>query len=81
MRFTVEAVPAQQFDQWVTAAHNSGPVLDAQAYAELARPSQAVAPFTYRAVAPGLFSRVVSAELPPCDPSRCIPPESARAER
>ena len=81
MRFTVEAVPAQQFDQWVTAAHNSGPVLDAQAYAELARPSQAVAPFTYRAVAPGLFSRVVSAELPPCDRSRCILPESARAER
>jgi cytochrome o ubiquinol oxidase subunit II len=81
MRFTVEAVPAQQFDQWVTAAHNSGPVLDAQAYAELARPSQAVAPFTYRAVAPGLFSRVVSAELPPCDRSRCTLPESARAER
>jgi cytochrome o ubiquinol oxidase subunit II len=81
MRFTVEAVPAQQFDQWVTAAHNSGPVLDARAYAELARPSQAVAPFTYRAVAPGLFSRVVSAELPPCDRSRCTLPESARAER
>ena len=81
MRFTVEAVPAQQFDQWVTAAHNSGPVLDAQAYAELARPSQAVAPFTYRAVAPGLFSGVVSSTLAPCDQSRCILPESARAER
>jgi cytochrome o ubiquinol oxidase subunit II len=81
MRFTVEAVPAQQFDQWVTAAHNSGPVLDAQAYGELTRPSQAVAPFTYRAVAPGLFSGVVSSDLPPCDPSRCILPESERAER
>jgi len=81
MRFTVEAVPAQQFDQWVTAARNSGPALDAQAYAELARPSQAVAPFTYRAVAAGLFSGVVSSTLTPCDRSRCIPPASERAER
>jgi cytochrome o ubiquinol oxidase subunit 2 len=81
MRFTVEAVPTQQFDQWTAAARNSGPVLDAQAYAELARPSQAIVPFTYRAVAAGLFSRVVSSELRPCDPSRCIPPESERAER
>jgi cytochrome o ubiquinol oxidase subunit 2 len=81
MRFTVEAVPAQQFDQWVTAARNSGPALDAQAYAELARPSQAVAPFTYRAVAAGLFSGVVNSELPPCERSRCVLPESERAER
>jgi cytochrome o ubiquinol oxidase subunit 2 len=81
MRFTVEAVPPQQFDQWVTAVRNSGPALDAQAYAELARPSQAIAPFTYRAVAAGLFSRVVSSELPACERSRCILPESERAER
>jgi cytochrome o ubiquinol oxidase subunit 2 len=81
MRFTVEAVPPRQFDQWVTTAGNGGPVLDAQAYAELARPSQAIAPFTYRAVAPGLFSGVVSSRLSPCDRSRCIPPESERAER
>src|ERR1700704_5448841 len=81
MRFTVDAVPAEQFAQWVTAARNGGPVLDAQAYAELSRPSQAVAPFTYRAVAPELFSGVVSSGLPTCDRSRCIPPESERAER
>ena len=48
MRFTVDAVPAEQFAQWVTAARNSGPVLDAATYADLAKPSQAVAPFTYR---------------------------------
>ncbi|MGA8412725.1 MAG: ubiquinol oxidase subunit II, partial [Xanthobacteraceae bacterium] len=29
MRFTVDAVPAAQFAQWVTAARNSGPALDA----------------------------------------------------
>ena len=81
MHFEVEAVPAQQFAQWVTAARNSGPMLDAQAYAELSRPSQAIAPYTYRAVAPGLFSGIVSSELSPCDLSRCTPPESVRAER
>jgi cytochrome o ubiquinol oxidase subunit II len=81
MHFNVDAVPAKQFDQWAATARDSGPVLDAQAYRELATPSQAVAPFTYRDVAPGLFNRVMSSELSPCDRSRCIPPESERAER
>jgi cytochrome o ubiquinol oxidase subunit 2 len=60
MRFTVDAVPAQQFEQWVTTTRDGGPVLDAQTYAELAKPSEAVAPFTYRAVAPGLFNTILS---------------------
>jgi cytochrome o ubiquinol oxidase subunit 2 len=60
MRFTVDAVPAQQFEQWVTTTRDSGPALDAQTYAELAKPSEAVAPFTYRAVAPGLFNTILS---------------------
>jgi len=81
MHFDVDAVPAQQFAQWAAAARDSGPALDAQAYSELAKPSQAIAPFSYRAVAPGLFSSVVSSELSPCDRSQCIPPESVRAER
>jgi cytochrome o ubiquinol oxidase subunit 2 len=81
MHFDADAVPAEQFDQWVTAARNGGPTLDAQAYTELSRPSQAIAPYTYRAVAPGLFSGIVSSELSPCDLSRCTPPESVRAER
>jgi len=81
MYFNVDAVPAEQFEQWATAVRNSGPVLDAQAYAELAKPSQAIAPFTFRAVAPGLFGGIVSSELPPCNQSRCILPESKRAER
>src|SRR6266581_5928171 len=33
------AVPAEEFTQWVDAARSGGPVLDAQAYAELAKPS------------------------------------------
>jgi cytochrome o ubiquinol oxidase subunit II len=61
MRFTVDAVPAQQFEQWVATTRSSGPVLDAQTYAELAKPSEAVAAFTYRAIAPGLFNTILSA--------------------
>jgi len=70
MRFTVDTVPAEQFAQWVTAARNSGPALDAATYADLAKPSQAVVPFTYRSVAPGLFNGVLSSGLSPDDPSR-----------
>ncbi|HEX4555015.1 MAG TPA: ubiquinol oxidase subunit II [Xanthobacteraceae bacterium] len=60
MRFTVDAVPSAQFAQWVTAARNSGPALDAASYADLAKPSRAVAPFTYRSVASGLFQKILS---------------------
>ena len=60
MRFTVDAVPEAQFAQWVTAARNSGPALDATSYADLAKPSRAVAPFTYRSVASGLFQKLLS---------------------
>src|ERR1051326_5659327 len=59
MVFNADAVPAERFAAWVTAAR-SGPVLDAQSYAALAKPSQAVAPLTYGAVAPGLFGEIVS---------------------
>jgi cytochrome o ubiquinol oxidase subunit 2 len=45
-------------------------VLDAQAYADLVKPSQAVAPFTYRDVAPDLFTHILSFAMQPDDPSR-----------
>ena len=60
MIFNVNAVPADKFAQWMAATRASGPTLDAQSYAELAKPSQAVAPFTYRAVAPDLFDGILS---------------------
>jgi len=63
MRFAVEAVPAEQFAQWVDATRNAGPVLDTQAYADLAKPSSAVAPFAYRSVAPDMFSTIVNAGM------------------
>jgi cytochrome o ubiquinol oxidase subunit 2 len=72
MRFMVDAVPVQQFEQWVATTRNSGPVLDAQTYADLAKPSHAVAPFTYRAIAPGLFNTILTAGSP--DDPFCISP-------
>src|SRR5215472_1338681 len=51
MHFKVEAVSPEQYAEWLTTARSSsGPRLDAQTYTDLAKPSQAVAPFTYRAV-------------------------------
>ena len=60
MYFNVDAVPAEKFVQWVTATRTNGPVLDAQSYAALAKPSQAVTPFTYRTVGPDLFNGILS---------------------
>jgi cytochrome o ubiquinol oxidase subunit II len=70
MHFNVDAVPAERFAQWAAETRTTGPALDAQTYADLVKPSQAVAPFTYRAVAPGLFGGIVNSELEPRDPSR-----------
>jgi cytochrome o ubiquinol oxidase subunit II len=63
MHFTVDAVPPEQFAQWVNAARDRGPSLDAAAYADLAKPSKAVAPFTYRAVASNLFTGILQSGM------------------
>jgi cytochrome o ubiquinol oxidase subunit II len=81
MRFNVDAVPAEGFAQWVAATRSAGPVLDAQAYADLAKPSKAVAPFTYRAIGPNLFSGILNGGMQPADPSQLTHPASQRAER
>jgi cytochrome o ubiquinol oxidase subunit 2 len=81
MRFSVAAVPTQDFDKWVAAARSDGPVLDAQAYADLAKPGTSVAPFTYRAVAPDLFSSILGAGMHSGDPSRHANHQSERADR
>jgi cytochrome o ubiquinol oxidase subunit 2 len=54
-------------------------VLDAQAYADLVKPSKAVAPFTYRAVAANLFSSIAMPEMSMNDPIRRICLASSRA--
>jgi cytochrome o ubiquinol oxidase subunit II len=81
MHFTVDAVPAEKFEEWVTPTRSTGPVLDAQTYAELVKPSQAVAPFTYRAVAPNLFSGIVSSVSKPEGPLSITYPTSQKAEK
>jgi cytochrome o ubiquinol oxidase subunit II len=78
MRFTVDAVPPEAFAQWVAASRNAGPVLDPRSYADLAKPSKAVAPFTYGAVAPDLFNRILRADLSPEHGPRLTSSESAK---
>jgi cytochrome o ubiquinol oxidase subunit 2 len=84
MYFNVDAVPAEKFAQWVAATRTNGPILDAQSYATLAKPSQAVRPFTYRAVALDLFSRILSdlsTTMQSGDPLCVAPLASQRAEK
>jgi cytochrome o ubiquinol oxidase subunit 2 len=81
MRFAVDAVPSDKFAEWVAAARSTGPVLDPQTYADLAKPSKAVAPFTYRAVASGLFNGIVSSGLATEDPCTLTCSTSQRAEK
>jgi cytochrome o ubiquinol oxidase subunit II len=80
MRFTVKAVPPENFALWVDTTRTTGPVLDTHAYADLAKPSSAVAPFTYRAVAPNLFNSILSSAMQPEASSHVTHPISQRAE-
>jgi len=81
MRFAVDAVPGQRFEQWVASTRGSGPTLDARSYADLEKPSEAVTPFTYRDVAPNLFDSVVMSEVQVDDPVRRICLASERAQQ
>ena len=59
MRFIAKAVQAHDFDSWVAQVRGSGSPLDLAAYAELAKPSEAVPPKTYRSVEPKLFDHII----------------------
>jgi cytochrome o ubiquinol oxidase subunit 2 len=59
MRFIAKAVPAGDFDAWVEQVRGTGSALDDTGYAELAKPSKAVPPTTYRSVEPNLFERII----------------------
>jgi cytochrome o ubiquinol oxidase subunit 2 len=65
MRFTASAVSPADFAAWAAAAHAGGPVLDAVAYRNLSQQGVPPAPFTYSAVAPGLFQAIATQKLPP----------------
>jgi cytochrome o ubiquinol oxidase subunit 2 len=81
MRFMVDAVESYDFARWVREAQKAGLVLDAQSYADLAKPSRAVAPFTYRAVTADLFSGIVNTASATDGLSQHICSTSQRAER
>jgi cytochrome o ubiquinol oxidase subunit 2 len=69
MTFKTDAVAGVNFSRWLEMTRATGPVLDAQSYADLARPSKAVAPFTYRSVASDLFAHIVMPEMSMKDPT------------
>ena len=73
MNFVVNAVPRDQFAQWVASMRGKGPALDAQSYTALAQPSAAVAPFAYGLVASDLFGTIVQASTQPAGPPRAMP--------
>lgn len=81
MQFAVDAVPADTFSQWVSATREVGPMLDARTYADLAKPSETVAPFTYGDVAPDLFNHVLSLAAQPNDPARLADMVSQRTDK
>jgi cytochrome o ubiquinol oxidase subunit 2 len=72
MRFEVAALDKTGFDDWVKAAKAGGGKLDDQSYAQLAAPSQNVAPKTYGDVAPHLFE--TTALSPPKSESAGLAP-------
>jgi len=79
MRFTVDAVPPEAFAQWIDGARSAGPMLDAGTYAALAKPSSAVAPFTYRSVAPDLFNGILGSAMHPHGSAGLAHPMAERA--
>jgi cytochrome o ubiquinol oxidase subunit 2 len=80
MRFTVDALQAEEFREWVIATRGKGPTLDPENYASLAKPSEAVAPFTYRAIAPDLFDQILKSRPTPDQTSQSICSQSKRAK-
>src|SRR6202790_4743833 len=81
MHFDADAVTNEKFAQWLDAARSAGPELDAKTYADLAKPSASVAPFTYRSVAPGLFDSILASEMQSDGAMSHGNPTSMRAEK
>jgi cytochrome o ubiquinol oxidase subunit 2 len=74
-------VTDEKFAQWLDSVRSAGPELTAKTYADLAKPSTAVAPFTYRSVAPRLFDTIVVSEMQSDDAICRKDPTSMRAEK
>ena len=81
MHFDAEVVTGEKFAQWIDAARGAGPELNATTYADLVKPTAAVAPFTYRSVAPGLFENILVSEMQSDDAMCRRYPTLMRAEK
>jgi cytochrome o ubiquinol oxidase subunit II len=81
MHFDAEAVTNEKFAQWLDSVRGAGPELDAKSYADLAKPSAAVAPFTYRSVGPGLFDSILVSQMQSDDAMCRGYPTAMRAEQ
>lgn len=65
MQFVAHSVAPADFAGWAARVHGGGQVLDLRGYVALARQSQNVRPYTYRAVDPRLFDAIVRQVIPP----------------
>ena len=65
MHFDVRAVPPDQFTAWVETTRNSGPALNAAAYAALAKQSINASVSSFSSVDADLFAKIVTQKLPP----------------
>src|SRR4051812_41039989 len=65
MEFTLRAVSNDAFDDWARGVRGGAGMLDANAYAELAKQSMNVKPFTYGAIDHHLFQAIVTQAIPP----------------
>ena len=60
MGFTVDAVPPQQFAGWVAGTRSAGRALDGRTFVALAAKASTERPFTFGAVQPNLYHRIVA---------------------
>ncbi len=60
MAFKADAVPRAQFAQWVQSTKGAGQPLDGPHFMQLMKDSENVKPYTYGAVMPKLFDRIVA---------------------
>ena len=83
MRFKVVAVPQADFAAWVAATRSKGGSLDAAAYAQLAKPSEANPVVTYGIVSPGLFASVEAESTPGSMPASAmvVPPAQPSGQK
>jgi len=65
MNFRVRSIRSADFAAWAAGVRSGGLMLDRAAYGELMKPSQRVAPMTYRAVDTRLFHAVAMQHIPP----------------